>query len=225
MQQKVVICKNILWNPASRKAYENSFCSHCIKTWLGKKNICLFNCVFEERKPPAILMRFLSKLKFICRYKTIGCNEILLYDTLEKHERECEYQPVQCQGCKQNISKKNINEHKQQCEEIKIHCSECGTSYYRRDANNHDRFQCFKNSMKQKFDDALQYQRRMFQHALLQQQKTFDMKLQDMNKHLESNQKATNDVIQNLTVRISHLQGNKTRIFFVRNHTDSFTEA
>jgi hypothetical protein len=67
------------------------------------------------------LNNLLSKLQIYCAYAPNGCQDVVLYDALEKHEETCQYERTPCQIC--------------------------GTPVSHRDQNNkHDLRQCFRDT-------------------------------------------------------------------------------
>ena len=107
------ICTNILWKPVACKTCENSFCVNCIRLWLNEKpNQCPFNCRFQERKPPGILLKLLAKLNLDCENKSNGCEMVISYEALEKHQvKECEYRLMGCPNCLQEMLVKDYQKH------------------------------------------------------------------------------------------------------------------
>ncbi|CAF2819108.1 unnamed protein product [Rotaria sp. Silwood2] len=108
------ICQNVLWKPVACVTCENAFCGGCIRTWVNKQPkskqaTCPFNCAFEEKRPPPILISLLSKLQIYCAYASNGCEEILSYDALEKHEQTCQYERTPCQICQTPVSRRDQN--------------------------------------------------------------------------------------------------------------------
>ncbi len=108
------ICQNVLWKPVACSTCENSFCADCMRTWTNKQNsskqvTCPFNCAFREKRAPPILNSLLSKLQIYCAYAPNGCDEVLSYDGLEKHEQECQYERTPCQICKKPVSHRDQN--------------------------------------------------------------------------------------------------------------------
>jgi hypothetical protein len=150
------ICTNILWKPITCKTCENSFCLKCMRLWLNQKpNKCPFNCTFEERKPPPILMKILSKLKLHCRHQSSGCLLLISYEDLEKHElQECQYRIIQCPGCLQEMLKKDFDIHeKEGCHLVQSTCLKCGIIYNQR--HGHNELECLKKqilTVKEKLD-------------------------------------------------------------------------
>ncbi len=108
------ICQNVLWKPIACATCENAFCARCIRTWTNQQPssrqvICPFNCIFEEKRAPPILNSFLSKLRISCAYAPNGCEEIVPYDALEKHEQTCTHERTPCQICDTPVSYRNQN--------------------------------------------------------------------------------------------------------------------
>jgi hypothetical protein len=139
------ICTNILWKPIACKTCENSFCLKCIRLWLNEKpNQCPFNCHFQERKPPGILLKLLSKLKFDCSNKSNGCTLSIPYEALEKHQlQECLFRFIQCPNCSKEILFKDLDIHqKELCSDIQSTCLKCSTIYKQKDG--HTYLDCLK---------------------------------------------------------------------------------
>jgi hypothetical protein len=107
------ICQNVLWKPLACATCENSFCGGCIRTWINKQThkqvTCPFNCVFQEKRAPPILNTFLSKLKIYCAYAPNGCEEVLSYDALERHEQTCQCENTPCRICQKSVSRRDKN--------------------------------------------------------------------------------------------------------------------
>jgi len=139
------ICTNILWKPIACKTCENSFCLKCIRLWLNEKpNQCPFNCHFQERKCPGILLKLLSKLKLNCENKINGCNILIPYEALEKHQlKECQFRFIQCSNCLKEILSKDFDIHQNElCLQIKSTCLKCSSIYYQKDG--HSYLDCLK---------------------------------------------------------------------------------
>ncbi|CAF5015778.1 unnamed protein product [Rotaria sp. Silwood1] len=112
------ICENVLWKPVACQQCETHFCSMCIRKWLIKKpNQCPMRCDrFIERSCSKIITRQLAKLQIVCIYQPNGCNEVVPYEALEKHEMTCGYQIVKCTACLKEILQKDLTEHQSQCQ-------------------------------------------------------------------------------------------------------------
>jgi hypothetical protein len=150
------VCGYILWKPVTCSLCENSFCFQCIQKWLFEQQEqiiendnqikslslirCPFNCSpYKQRKCPPLLISILSKLTIECQNKLYGCQQILLYEQLEKHQEEfCQYKIVQCPGCKQNIFKESFDkdQHLLKCIYIEVECLKCQSVFKRKDKHN-----------------------------------------------------------------------------------------
>ncbi|UJR34214.1 hypothetical protein I4U23_021620 [Adineta vaga] len=166
------ICGFILWKPVTCTTCENSFCFNCIQLWLfeqqeqiieylDNENLidyvaksfsltrCPFNCSpYIQRKCPPLLTTILSTLTIECRNKIYGCQEILFYEQLEKHEEEfCRFRIIQCPGCKQNMFKEifDKDKHLLKCSYVKIKCTKCQGVFQRQDK--HDQFDCMEGQI------------------------------------------------------------------------------
>jgi hypothetical protein len=142
------ICRNILWKPIACKTCENSFCLKCIRLWLKEKpNSCPFKCQFQERKPPPILIKLLSKLKLNCQYQPNGCSVLIPYEALEKHElHECLFRLKQCPDCSKEMLYKDIENHQNEnCASNLLTCLKCNTIYNRKQG--HEYSECLKKQI------------------------------------------------------------------------------
>ncbi len=130
------------------KICENSFCLECIRLWFNRKpNKCPFNCQFQERKPPPILIKLLSKLKLNCQYKSTGCSLLIPYEALEKHElSECLFRLTQCPDCSKEMLYKDLENHQNQdCLPKQLTCLKCNTIYNQ--SEGHEDMECLKKQM------------------------------------------------------------------------------
>ncbi|CAF3834914.1 unnamed protein product [Rotaria sordida] len=143
---------NILWQPIACKNCEVAFCSACMNQWLAENSgICRNDCQeFLQRQCPRLIVQQLSRLHIKCANSPHGCNEIISYDNLEKHELECEYKPRECRGCHATILKMNSVEHENTCDEIELTCPECNMIYKRGAAATiHTEIICLKEQLRQ----------------------------------------------------------------------------
>ncbi|CAF1653803.1 unnamed protein product, partial [Didymodactylos carnosus] len=137
------------------KSCEKPFCSLCIQLWLNAKsnNSCPFGCPkFQQRKCPPSIAVILSKLTVDCYYKQNGCSAVIPYDTLGKHEEQCEYEQQQCSGCKEKIVKKNFDQHLEECEKLELECEQCSVQYKRQEFQEHTDVECLRNEFNRKIE-------------------------------------------------------------------------
>ncbi|CAM4953960.1 unnamed protein product [Rotaria socialis] len=146
------ICHEILWKPVACQSCETPFCSACIRQWLNEYPAqCPNRCqAYNERKCPPFVAKVLSQLKVACVYDSNGCEEIISYEALDKHEVECGFQLHRCSGCQSEILKKDLNNHEINCEAIEIVCPDCRIVYKRGDATKiHTETVCLKEQLRQ----------------------------------------------------------------------------
>ncbi|CAF1346087.1 unnamed protein product [Didymodactylos carnosus] len=136
---KCQICHSVLWKPVACKTCEKPYCKTCIDKWLNGKieKTCPNRCKYEERNCSPLTSTLLAKLEISCIYKTDGCKQILLYDSLERHENQCDYQGKECFGCKQLYPKNFLRQHEQQCDMIKFFCYLCEEDIFQREFSQH----------------------------------------------------------------------------------------
>ncbi|CAF0732411.1 unnamed protein product [Adineta steineri] len=130
------ICRDLLWKPIACQECETPFCSTCMDRWLDNGSItCPTRCeTYIERKCPPFITKVLSRLQIICFYQTNGCQEILPYEALDKHEISCGYQFTKCPGCQLEMLKKDFLHHKESCELFPMTCKDCKFIYKRNEA-------------------------------------------------------------------------------------------
>ncbi|CAF2945808.1 unnamed protein product [Rotaria sp. Silwood2] len=197
------ICHNILWKPVACQKCETPFCSTCIKKWLHEgRNQCPNGCEpFIERACPPFIVRQLSRLQIVCIYESNGCREIIPYEAVEKHERECDYQPQRCPGCNSSFAKKEIEKHKSQCELIEFTCEDCKIVYKRHDATqSHTDMICLKEQFRQ-FRHQSQEEIKQLKEEnkqLKEELQQFRHQLQEEIKRLKQENKQLNEEIKQL---------------------------
>lgn len=150
------ICRDLLWKPIACQTCETPFCASCINQWLSNNpNKCPNRCeTFIERKCPPFVAKLLAQLQVICLYQMNGCKEILMYDALDKHEQDCQYQLQECTGCHVKILKKDFNEHEQHCTLIELTCPDCQLVYNR--LTEHTDMICLREQLRILHDESKQ---------------------------------------------------------------------
>ncbi|KPP64585.1 E3 ubiquitin-protein ligase NRDP1-like [Scleropages formosus] len=93
------VCRDVLEDPLQAPC-EHAFCSSCIHGWLVHHHNCP-----EDRQPlEGALLRplfrymrnDLSRLQIRCRNREQGCGMVCSLESVDRHERECEYGLVAC---------------------------------------------------------------------------------------------------------------------------------
>ncbi|CAF1530800.1 unnamed protein product, partial [Didymodactylos carnosus] len=120
---------------------DNVFCTSCIQQWTNNNSSCPFRCPqFEEKRCPPMINALLSKLNIKCKFIGNGCTDVHLYDSIEKHEKNCQYQQLKCQGCSDLVLKKDLTKHELVCAEVKVECIKCKYIYKQHDK--HELVEC-----------------------------------------------------------------------------------
>ena len=141
------ICLNILWKPVSCSQCQINFCESCITIWLNKSPAkCPNRCTttFKKMKVSPVLNDLLSEFSIKCQFANKGCEQILGYDQLEKHEKACNYKETPCKGCGKLIFIDKLMKHEDSCELVKMACDSCVDVFSRVDIKNH-RGDCWKS--------------------------------------------------------------------------------
>ena len=140
---KCKICNNILLNPYDCSKCGNTFCYNCINKLKENNLYCPFKCKSFEITPSSFgIKKFLNQLKFECKYKFLGCKEIIPYDNIENHENNCPYNFAICPNaeCKQKMKKKDLENHIQnECHFTLFKCKNCGLNLNRKGIILHDK--------------------------------------------------------------------------------------
>ncbi|CAF3763715.1 unnamed protein product [Adineta steineri] len=152
------LCHEVLWKPVACQLCETPFCHPCIHQQLKTDLKCPNGCNFYiERKCPPFISKVLSRLQISCFYKPNGCQQVLNYDALEKHEFECQYQLVPCSGCELNIMKTDLTAHQLTCKAIKVICKDCRLVYKRGEfSKKHPQNICLREQIRQLREESVE---------------------------------------------------------------------
>lgn len=118
------------------------YCKSCIEKCLGKKNECPY-CRHESPRIVPIsdnqnLLGLLKTVKLYCKFKPLGCEEIMDLDQCEKHEAEC----GSCKNCNDRVIKKDMHKHfASECLNFNMSCHFCGVFMLRRELKEHRCYQ------------------------------------------------------------------------------------
>jgi hypothetical protein len=143
------ICIHLLWKPVECQHCQRLFCKQCIDKCLKEKpGVCPLCNNYQEKRCSPMFYALLCKFKIECENKCNGCNEVLLYESLEKHQEEqCQYQMKTCRGCQGKTLKRDLAQHEQNCGEIKIECKRCKLVYKQKEK--HEQLDCIMNMLDQ----------------------------------------------------------------------------
>ena len=145
------ICKNLLDDPMECSVCNSGFCRSCIDSWRATYHSCPNNCSnFIIRKAHIIVRNILDQLEVKCENNGFGCEKIIRYENLKKHESECELKPTPCfnskNGCTKKVLSKNKREHEDKCEYGIFVCKKgCELRILRKDLPNHSCIAELKN--------------------------------------------------------------------------------
>ncbi|XP_039592496.1 E3 ubiquitin-protein ligase NRDP1-like [Polypterus senegalus] len=93
------ICQDVLENPVQAPC-EHAFCSTCIHGWLVHHHNCPEDRQSLDVSALQPLFRYmkndLNQLQIRCRNREHGCNMACSLDSIDLHERECEYRWIPC---------------------------------------------------------------------------------------------------------------------------------
>ena len=138
---KCKICFNVLKNPYDCSICGNTFCYNCIKNIINENKQCPFNCTNFEIKPSSyIITSYLNTLNFSCLNKDNGCNEIISYNNLDKHDKECKYFFITCPNiqCSKKMKWRLLENHlRNECEYSLLKCPHCSQELYRNEYDDH----------------------------------------------------------------------------------------
>ncbi|CAF3980570.1 unnamed protein product [Rotaria sp. Silwood1] len=158
------VCHELPWKPVACQSCETPFCSTCIHQWLANNPFkCPNRCrPYTERKCPPFIVKLLSQLQIACFYQSAGCNQIISYEGLDKHEIACGFQSQQCSGCQLQILKKDFDNHMSNCPSMQVTCQDCKLIYKRGDtAITHTENICLREQLRQLRDECKENKRAM----------------------------------------------------------------
>ncbi len=90
-----------------------------------------------------------------------------MYEALDKHEIECDYQLHQCPGCRLEILKKDFDAHKSSCALIELTCQDCQLVYRRGGAfMEHTESICLKKQLRQVREESKKNKHEMYEFIL-----------------------------------------------------------
>ena len=147
---KCKLCLNILLNPYDCSKCGNTFCYSCINKLKQSNKKCPFGCTEYEITPSSFaIKKFLNQLKFSCLNKENGCNEIISYNNIEQHDKNCEYINSICPNnqCGVKIPWHLLKNHIQnECLYTLFECDKCHLKLDRKELEAHDKLcNCINN--------------------------------------------------------------------------------
>lgn len=103
---------------------------------------CILRCPLKVLKPANLTVRkLLNELQFTCNNDYNGCKSEIMYEHLQKHQDNCEYEAMACTAathCKTKGIKRDIIPHIKICEYVGINCENCTIEIQRREKSNHN---------------------------------------------------------------------------------------
>lgn len=135
------ICFHVLWKPIECQNCQRLFCKHCIDQCLKKKpDVCPLCQHYKEKRCSPIFYSLLCKFKIACENKNNGCEDILSYESLEKHQEQCQYQIQNCRGCQIKVLKRDLDQHEGSCGDMTVECKRCKLIYKQKEK--HEQLDC-----------------------------------------------------------------------------------
>ncbi|CAF1051250.1 unnamed protein product [Adineta steineri] len=141
------ICFHLLWKPVECENCQRIFCKACIDECLKEKfDACPLCRHYQEKRCSPMFYALLTKLKIECENKLNGCNDILSYEFIEKHQNEqCQYKMKCCRGCQKEILEKDLYQHERNCGKVRIECKRCNQVYKQK--QKHEQLECLINML------------------------------------------------------------------------------
>ncbi|KAG8541012.1 hypothetical protein GDO81_029874 [Engystomops pustulosus] len=126
------ICRDVLEHPLQAPC-EHAFCTTCIHGWLVHHNNCPEDrqvlTVTDLRALHRYMRNDLSRLQIQCKNYRSGCEMVCSLESVDKHERECEYGRMSCihAGCPVQFERRHLDSHLAVCEHRSRECPNgCG---------------------------------------------------------------------------------------------------
>ena len=199
---KCSICFKIMDNPTDCETCGHSFCYECIKNLN-----CPFKCKEKKLKPSSQNLKdILSKLKFKCPNK--GCEQILNYTDVKRHNKICDFQEIICpnKGCNKKLLKKNLENHVlNECQFSLVKCPYCDYQFNKNEITKHEKScSLVNNSLK---DNKLQNN--------------------DINSYndLDDNKIDTNEYIKLLSMNVSKIVKDNKELMDINNNSKNDDES
>ncbi|XP_069815733.1 RING finger protein 151-like [Dendropsophus ebraccatus] len=126
------ICNDVLEHPLQAPC-EHTFCGVCIRGWLSQQSNCPVDrqalTATNLRKLHRYMRNDLSRLQIRCRNQRSGCEMVCSLESIDKHDRECEFSHMSCinHGCTVQFQRRHLAVHLAVCEHQRRECTNgCG---------------------------------------------------------------------------------------------------
>ena len=129
---RCAICLNVLKQPMQCVRNEHSFCKPCITRYLEEFQrcpTCMEPLTLQTLRPSRIITGLVSEMKIKCDNVERGCPEIIKFNALKDHVKDCGFVPVKCSndGCELIVNRKDQPHHERNdCSFRKEKCEVCG---------------------------------------------------------------------------------------------------
>ncbi|XP_020824226.1 RING finger protein 151-like isoform X2 [Phascolarctos cinereus] len=138
------ICQGVLKDPLQAPC-EHAFCASCIHGWLVYHSNCPEDRQTLNMSMLRPLYRYmrndLNRLQLHCRNGERGCEMVCSLESVEQHERECEYGWISCTntGCPVQVERRNLSGHLAACELRSQECPKgCGYTVFNSEDMQHN---------------------------------------------------------------------------------------
>ena len=197
---KCKICLNILLNPYDCSKCGNSFCFSCINKLKESDTKCPFGCTDYEIMPSSFaIKKFLNQLHFSCLNKENGCNEIISYNNIEQHDKNCEYINSICPNnqCGMKLPWHLLKNHLQnECLYTLFECEKCHLKLNRKELVSHNKL-C--SAINKEFENHKVIMNKMTKDDLIKKKEEFTKfinGIENLNFFNEENNKENNIKIE-----------------------------
>ena len=197
---KCKICLNILLNPYDCSKCGNSFCFSCINKLKESDKACPFGCTDYEIMPSSFaIKKFLNQLHFTCLNKENGCNEIISYNNIELHDKNCEYINSICPNnqCGKKLPWYLLKNHLQnECLYTLFECEKCHLKLNRKELEPHNKL-C--SAINKEFENHNVIMNKMTKDDLIKKKEEFTKfinGIENLNFFNEENNKENNNKIE-----------------------------
>ncbi|MGH0151237.1 UNVERIFIED_CONTAM: hypothetical protein FKN15_040559 [Acipenser sinensis] len=138
------ICRDVLENPLQAPC-EHAYCTSCIHGWLVHHHNCPEDRQALDLSMLRPLFRYmrndLNRLQIRCRNREHGCEMVCSLESVDRHERECEYSRIPCTNtsCPMQVERRNLEAHLAICEYRSRECPNgCGYTILNADDTHHN---------------------------------------------------------------------------------------
>lgn len=143
------ICLQVLDEPMECQECRSLFCSACISAYNAtqRRPTCVMRCKVNFKPAHWSVKSLLNELQLTCNNTERGCTQILSYEQMKKHVKECDYGWVTCTAkseCPKEGLRSEMKVHDSLCGFVRLDCIHCTSKVKRQELQDHLENNCSK---------------------------------------------------------------------------------